>query len=266
MAVQPDAPRRAGLANHAGPRRADRGPAGAVALPQRQRRVRRRPVVDDRGDELPGGRGITAGARRSGRRRGVVADGGRAADRPQAAIATREQRRASRRHLEHALDRLERAHADGLGHVDLRLQIAQRTGRASRACCFRMYGHTLHAQLSSSGGAGISVLPGAAFCILCRMPASVATMNACLGLTCARSRSGRSSTRCACAWRRMPSWHSGCAITSASGCCGHQLEQAPLAERLVDDAGALPRHEVGAVAPASATNAPRCRSGANTIF
>jgi len=39
----------------------------------------------------------------------------------------------------------------------------------------------LHAQ-PLSGGAGMNVLPGLAFFIWCRIPASVATMNACAGL------------------------------------------------------------------------------------
>jgi len=80
----------------------------------------------------------------------------------------------------------------------------------------RMKGHSLHEQ-PLSGGAGMNVLPGAAFFIWWMIPASVTTMNDCAGLSRAYLRidevepmwSARRSTGVS---------HSGCASTSASGC------------------------------------------------
>ncbi len=78
-----------------------------------------------------------------------------------------------------------------------------------------MCGHVLQEQ-SATGGAGMSVLPGAARRIWWRIPSSVATMNACFGdVTTRFRRPDVDATKAACA--RMRGSHSGCAMTSASG-------------------------------------------------
>lgn len=79
-----------------------------------------------------------------------------------------------------------------------------------------MCGHSLHEHDSLSGGAASSVLSGAPFCIWCRIPGSVATMNVCFGeaMTCF-SRFVVEPTNDA--RRSTASSHSGCATISASG-------------------------------------------------
>src|SRR3989338_6253948 len=79
-----------------------------------------------------------------------------------------------------------------------------------------MKGHSLHAQLPS-GGAGIRVASGADFAIWCITPGSVATMKVPCGFaftwlskaSVEPTTSARASTGAS---------HSGCAITTASGC------------------------------------------------
>ncbi len=74
----------------------------------------------------------------------------------------------------------------------------------------------MHAHVSLSGGAAMSVLSGAPFFIWCRMPGSVATMNACFGEpTTYFSRLVVEPTNAAS--RSTASSHSGCATISASG-------------------------------------------------
>ena len=67
-----------------------------------------------------------------------------------------------------------------------------------------------------------------------------------------------------CAWRRMPSWHSGCAMTSASGC--RAISSSSRRSENVSCTMQVPCHSTRSSRLACFfTNAPRCLSGANTI-